>query len=376
MLESQGIFSLAARSEATLSLARNVQLAQSQVRTQVTAHTTVAISAYQGSSSLAGSGVSSGYLDLMTNTSISPAAKLKAFLKDVLDKTDDKLITDEMLNRLQKATKSDNKEISAQKLQQAKAKLQALRAQAQLAAATGDAKTLRRIAQEVAAAAREIASAVRGLASGIAATAETADGSTSNSVPTALGATSAPETGSAQGSQGDANPSDANAAEGGATPTNTQEASTQQAATSTAPDGAAAPAAAKDANGKDDSQSSATTSPVPDGENPLAWGRQALNKLSSDAHLAIAQAKGLIEFLAQAARAARKHRADPDEDKAYSDLSRDVSSAIRDAGQEMTDSVNADTGAGTDSSAGVTIDTTAVAVQITTDVTITAEIDG
>jgi hypothetical protein len=319
MLESQGIFSLAARSEASVSLARNVALAQTHIRTTAAG--------------------GSGYLDLMTNTSISPAAKLKAFLKDVLDKTDDKLITDEMLNRLQKATKSDNKEISAQKLQQAKAKLQALRAQAQLAAATGDAKALRRLAQEVAAAAREIASAVRGLASGIAATAETADGSTSNSMP--LGAASAPGTGSSEGSPADTDTSDA--------------------------------------TGEDDK--SAYAGPVPEEQNPLAWGRQALNKLSSDAHLAIAQAKGLIEFLAQAARAARKHRADPDEDKAYRDLARDVSeadadvsSAIRNAGQEMTDGAYAAAGTGgTDSGTGIAVDTSAVAVQITTEVTLTAE---
>ena len=33
----------------------------------------------------------------ITNTSVSPAAKLKAFLKDVLDKTDDNLISDDSL---------------------------------------------------------------------------------------------------------------------------------------------------------------------------------------------------------------------------------------------------------------------------------------
>jgi len=363
MLESQGIFSLAARSEASLSLARNVQLAQGHVRAQVTVQTKVAVSAYQSSTSVT-SGTSS-YLDLMTSTTISPAAKLKAFLKDVLDKTDDNLITDEMMKRLEKASKSNNKEISAQKLQQAKAKLQALRAQAQLAAATGDAKTLRRIAMEVAAAAREIASAVRGLASGIAATAETADGSGSSSVPSVLGATDTPQQSS-----------------GGSGATDVPQAPTEAVAAQSEQQQSADPHAAGDKSAGDQAtgdKSSPYTGSVPQGQDPMSWGREALRKLSDDAHAAIAQAKGLIAFLAQAARAARKHRPDPDEDKAYRDLERsvsdsdsDVSSAIRDASQEMADA--ATPGMGTDAGAGIAVSTTAVAVQISTDLTVTTDI--
>jgi hypothetical protein len=353
MLESQGIFSLAARSEATLSLARNVQLAQGHIRSQVTAQASVAVSAYRSSASLTGAG--SSYADLMTSTTISPAAKLKAFLKDVLDKTDDKLITDDMLKRLEKASKSDNKEIAAEKLRQAKAKLQALRMQAQMAAATGDAKTLRRLAQEAAQAAREIANAVRGLASGIVATAQTADGSTSGSVP---GATATP----LQASAG----SDTAAA--------------QAASSDAAPDSDGQSASEQPASGQPtDSQSSPYTGPVPSGEDPIAWGRDALRKLSDDAHLAIAQARGLIAYLAQAARAARKHRPDPDEDKAYRDLQRsvseadaDVDSAINDATHEMSDAAMPDLGA--DSAAGIAADTTAIAVETAVTVTVTTDV--
>jgi hypothetical protein len=362
MLENQGIFSLAVRSEATVSLARNVQLAQGHIRAQVTAQASVAVSAYRSSASL--TGVTSAYADLMTNTTISPAAKLKAFLKDVLDKTDDNLISDDMMKRLEKASKSDNKEISAQKLQQAKAKLQALRAQAQLAAASGDAKTLRRIAMEVAQAAREIASAVRGLASGIAATAETADGSGSGSTPTALGATDTPQ-------QGDAESAATAVPEATAAAANSSDAPSPQAT-----DGQ--PAGGQPTNAK----SSPYTGPVPNGENPLTWGRDALRKLSDDAHAAIAQAKGLIAFLAQAARAARKHRPDPEEDKAYGDLARsvsdadaDVSSAICDATQEMTDGATPTVGdTGMDSAAGIGVDVTAIAIETTVTVTVTTGI--
>jgi hypothetical protein len=118
---------------------------------------------------------------------------------------------------------------------------------------------------------------------------------------------------------------------------------------------------------------------VPSGEDPIAWGRDALRKLSDDAHLAIAQARGLIAYLAQAARAARKHRPDPDEDKAYRDLQRsvseadaDVDSAINDATHEMSDAAMPDPG--TDSAAGIAVDTTAIAVETAVTVTVTTDV--
>jgi hypothetical protein len=358
MLENQGIFNLAARSEANTSLARNTSLLHAQMKS---ANQTV-----QRHSS--GSAWNN-----MTNTTVSPAAKLKAFLKDVLDKTDDNLISDDMLKRLDKASHADNKEISAEKLRQAKAKLQSLRMQAQLAAATGDPKTLRRIAAEAASAAREVANAVRGLASGIAATALTADGSSSGAVNANAGngeQAAAPQGENTQ--PANAQSSDAQANDQ-ATPTDQQAAPEPQA-----------DAAAKDGQSKD--PEAAYTQPVPAGEDGKSWGREALRKLSDEAHTAIAQARGLIAFLAQLARNARKHRPDADEDKAYRDLQSEVSDAEHDvdasitaAGKEIADgsapatdagaAVDASGGTG-DSGFGLVIDSTTVVVQTTTVVAI------
>ncbi|HVZ02598.1 MAG TPA: hypothetical protein VHA35_24035 [Dongiaceae bacterium] len=379
MLESQGIFNLAARSQANESLARNSSLLHAQAAS---------------SADPAGAGAS-GSGGLLTNTQISPAARLKAYLKEVLDKTDDNLISDDMLKRLDKASKSDNKEISAEKLRQAKAKLQSLRMQAQIAAASGDPKALRRIAQEAAQAAREVANAVRGLADGIAATALTADGSASGSVNANAGGTAAPAEGeNAQAAS--AAPSDAQVGEvqaGSAQAGEAQQAGSAQAGATTEPEAAGQPSAdaAKDAAGQPTGQSkdpeAAYTQPVPAGEDPKSWGREALRKLSDEAHVAIAQARGLIAFCAQAARAARKHRPDPDEDKAYRDLQSEVSDADKDvdaaitaAGKEIAEGTDAsgDAGSafagGTDSGFGLVIDSATVVVQTTTVVAVGTDV--
>jgi hypothetical protein len=368
MLANQGIFNLAARSEANAALARNTVLLHAQPEAQAAKF---AIGTASGPAT-------SGGWNSMTNTSISPAAKLKAFLKDVLDKTDDNLISDDMLKRLDKASKSDNKEISAEKLRQAKAKLQSLRMQAQMAAATGDPKTLRRIAQEAAMAAREVANAVRGLASGIATTALATDGSASGGV--AEGTTGATDQAAAQGETAQAGDHKAASADASS-------AEALQPGPRTA-DGAPADPKIADA-GKDGAapkdQDTAYTQPVPSGEDPKSWGREALRKLSDEAHTAIAQARGLIAFCAQAARSARKNRPDPDEDKAYRDLQSAVSDAEHDvdgsitaAGKEISDgnaerpidaAGTASGEAGTsavDSGIDVIIDSTTVLVQITT----------
>jgi hypothetical protein len=354
MLENQGIFNLAARSESNASLVRSTTLLHAQMKS---ANQTV----QQHSSSSAWNN--------MTNTTVSPAAKLKAFLKDVLDKTDDNLISDDMLKRLDKASHADNKEISAEKLRQAKAKLQSLRMQAQLAAATGDPKTLRRIAAEAAQAAHEVANAVRGLASGIAASALTADGTSSGNVNATAGngeQAAAPQGENAQAVNAQANDPQADSGDTAATEQPT----------------AAEPKAeaAKDGQSKD--PDAVYTQPVPAGEDGKSWGREALRKLSDEAHTAIAQARGLIAFLAQLARNARKHRPDPDEDKAYRDLQSEVSDAEHDvdasitaAGKEIADgsAPAADPGAaaGTgDSGFGLVIDSTTVVVQTTTVVAI------
>src|SRR5215510_57021 len=67
-----------------------------------------------------------------------------------------KMMTPATMQRLQKLAESDNKDISAEKMRQAKAKLEGLRRQLQMLAATGDVRQLRRIAAEAASLAREI----------------------------------------------------------------------------------------------------------------------------------------------------------------------------------------------------------------------------
>jgi hypothetical protein len=376
MLENQGIFNLAAQSQANTSLARTTSLLQSQTKSAIQTVSQHSQASAWGS---------------MTDTKISPAAKLKAFLKDVLDKTDENLISDDMLKRLDKASHADNKEISAEKLRQAKAKLQSLRMQAQMAAASGDPKQLRRIATEAAQAAREVANAVRGLASGIAATTLTSDGSSSGNVNANAGNGEQPAAQSENAQAAAAQNSDAQAADGpnnDALASDTQAASDQAGApTEQQIDGEPLADAAKDASGQPKDQDDAYTKPVPQGEDPKTWGREALRKLSDEAHVAIAQARGLIAFCAQAARAARRHRPDPDEDKAYRDLQSEVSAAdkdvdasIRDAGKEISDGVDASGNAGAaasegsadasagsaDSGFGLVIDSTTVVVQTTT----------
>lgn len=359
MLENQGIFNLAAQSQANTSLSRSSVLLHTQTKASIQTVTQHA---------------GGGAWNNITNTQISPAAKLKAFLKDVLDKTDDNLISDDMMKRLDKASHADNKEISAEKLRQAKQKLQSLRMQAQMAAATGDPKTLRRIAAEAAAAAHEVANAVRGLASGIAATALTADGSSSGNVNASGGNAeqqAAPEGESAEAAASQSNGAGAQAGDTDATDKQT----------------AADPQAAKDGQPKD--QDDAYTKAPPAGTDGKSWGREALRKLSDEAHTAIAQARGLIAFCAQAARAARKHRPDADEDKAYRDLQgsvsdaeHDVDAAITAAGKEIADgsAPSGDTGTDTsaggtaDSGVGLAIDSTTVVVQTTTVIAVGTDI--
>jgi hypothetical protein len=233
--------------------------------------------------------------------------------------SDENLISDDMIKRLEKASKSDNKEIAAERLRQAKAKLRSLRLQAQMAAASGDPKQLKHIAQQAAQAAREVASAARGLAEGIAASAVPSDGSASANVPLAA----------------------ANGPNSGETPTAA----------------AAAPAVSVSA------------------ADPFSDEREALRKLGDEARSAIAQAKGLIAFASQAARG-RRHRPDGDDD-----FFRQLQQSVQEAGQDL-DSALTDAGHSLDVAAesslagsGVSaIETTTLVVQVTTEVTVTANL--
>jgi len=287
MIEGQGLFNLAARSEAYTWLSHNKAALHSNSRNVFERNEKTGF----------GSGVT-----------ISSATTLRAFLQSAWEKVkeDKNLISDDMLNRLEKASKSDNKEIAAERLRQAKAKLRSLRLQAQMAAASGDPKTLRRIAQQAAQAAREVGSAARSLAEGIASSALTADGSASSGVPATT-----------TGAPSDAAGKDAAQAQSEA-PENAPEASPEnESATGTQPD-------------------TKYLAPPPNSDS-LVWGRDALRKLGDEARAAIAQARGIIAFAAQAARSRRNHRPDPDEDSAYRDLQR----SVNDAEHDLDDSLNA-----------------------------------
>lgn len=75
----------------------------------------------------------------------------------------------DLVKRLEKLAEGDNKEISAEKLRQAKARLSALRQQIQLAAISNNPRQIKRLAAEAAQLAREVGAAARHLAQGVAA---------------------------------------------------------------------------------------------------------------------------------------------------------------------------------------------------------------
>jgi hypothetical protein len=74
----------------------------------------------------------------------------------------------DLVKRLEKLADGDNKDISAEKLRQAKAKLSALRQQLQMAAAHGDPRQMKRLAAEAARLAREVGAAARELSQSVA----------------------------------------------------------------------------------------------------------------------------------------------------------------------------------------------------------------
>jgi hypothetical protein len=296
MLEGQGLFALAARSAAYASAAHN----------KGAAHYSNVFERREKPSGFAGTSL--GALTVDANTTI------RAMFQKAWDKLheDDNFISDDMIKRLEKVSKSDSKDVAAERLRQAKAKLRALRLQAQVAAASGDTKTLKRIAQEAARAAREVAGAARGLAGSIVSNA-TADGSASGSLPVA--------------------------ASGG------------QAAT----------------------EPSATPSPTSANSDPLATGREQLRELGDDARSAIAQAKGLIAFASQMARMHRRQRPDAGEDSDYRALQQSVSESAQDLDGTLSDAL-ASLQSGVDAGGLSVVETTTLAVQMSVEVTVTANL--
>lgn len=96
----------------------------------------------------------------------------------------------DLVKRLEKLADSDNKDIAAEKLRQAKARLAALRQQLQMAAASNDPRQIKRLAAEAARLAREVGAAARalsqGVAGGTASYASQADGATDAGLQTRL----------------------------------------------------------------------------------------------------------------------------------------------------------------------------------------------
>ena len=312
MLEGQGLFQLAARSESNAALQHSIAAGYGAPHT-----------VFQKSDK---TGFDLGAVTVSANTTI------RAILQAAWDELtkDENRITGDMLQRLEKASKSDNKEIAAQRLAQAKQKLRSLRLQAQIAAAAGDKKALRRIAQLAAQAAHEVASAARGLASGIAASATAgADVSTSGNVPIAA-------VGTSETQQDDTSSEDtgSDSALGGFTFT-------------------ATPPADADTIAQD-----------------RAAGRDALKKLGDEARSAIIEARGIIAFAAQAARHKRRH--DDSDDDDYRDLKQSVQDAARDLDHALNAAGQSLLGIGSDAVSA--IETTTVAVQVTTEVSVTASV--
>jgi hypothetical protein len=342
MIEGQGLFNLAARSAANSALSR---------QTAAGHHAPSGISGGNVFEKSEKPGIL-GNKDLNSLT-VDANTTIRAMFQKAWDKLheDGNMISDDMIKRLEKASKSDNKEIAAERLRQAKAKLRSLRLQAQMAAASGDPKQLRRIAQQAAAAAREVASAARGLAEGIASSAG-ADGSASGAVPT-----------TATGGATQAN---------GSTNANSQDAAAQQASGETTAAPAAVPSAAVPASGAPATQPTS-----------IDDARDQLRKLGDETRAAIAQARGIIAFAAQAARAKRKHGEGDDDSfrqlqQSVTEAEKDLDSTLNNATTALNNLSGVGTTGGVDSGAtgGMetvsTVTTTTIAIQVTTEITFTA----
>jgi len=340
MLEAHGLFQLTARSETYRS---DAQLVHRNATPRA---------ANPAAGNTAADGMTSPFSNPGSKSAVTlPAGVLGSSMQDfwqrAADKAAQRLPSAETIKKLQTASKSDNQDIAAQKMQQAKAKLQALRLQAQLAAASSDKQQLRRLAQEVAAAAHEVASAAHDLAEGVVASVTDTGGT---SVPMAATGDSS----DAAGGNGNADNAalDADGSAGDvSTAETTADAPAPTAPAATAPTvaapGVSDPSTQQHLSPADDKPTPAPgTAPRPiyaqqpptDGD-PFAWGHKALNSLATDAGNAIAQARGLLAFLATAARSKRKSGDTDNDDRFFSELQRAVNDA---QGQVNSDIADAD----------------------------------
>lgn len=230
-----------------------------------------------------------------------------------------KAITPQTTQALQKLADGGNRDISAEKLRQAKAKLEALRRQLQMLAASGDAQQLRRIAAEAARLAREIGGAARDLAQGIGA------GQPAN------------ENAGAQATANSAN----------AAAVNAQDAPAEASGTEASPSREAA-------------EASTTATGV---SAPISQSAKELREVTNDARNAIVQAKGIISLAAQLARAKRRGAADDEDDRFFRDLQQSADAALSEVDADERDALNALLGGG---AGDAVLGTTTVETTVTT----------
>jgi hypothetical protein len=101
--------------------------------------------------------------------------------------------------------------------------------------------------------------------------------------------------------------------------------------------------------------------------------RKALRELGDEAHAAIAQAKGLIAFAAQAARS-RKHRPDDDDHEFFRQLQQSVQDAAQDLDSALTEAGQTLAAAESPSGPASNVETSTQMVQMSVEVTVTANI--
>lgn len=189
------------------------------------------------------------------------------------------------VKRLETMAASDNSDIAAEKMRQAKSKLDGLRRQLQMLAASGDVRQLRRIAAEAASLAREIGVAARSIAQGIGAGNVSSDASSAQATASAANAAAQSATGG-----GDA----------------VETAAAERAGAEPSPTGDA----------------------EPDRGASLEQSFKALHDLGTDARNAVVQAKGIIALAAQMARAKRRGASDDDDDRYFRSLQEQADAAL------------------------------------------------
>ncbi|HWU00293.1 MAG TPA: hypothetical protein VN229_21835 [Terriglobales bacterium] len=364
MLEAHGLLQLTMRSETARIQAQFIARNSSH-----NAATKPADDAAGSISTGSTGSSSSGTKSAITLPKGATTGPMKEFWQRAADKAAENAPSADTLKKLQDASKDDNKEIAAQKMQQAKSKLQSLRLQAQLAAASGDKQQLRRLAQEVAAAARDVASAAHDFAGSVV---DSVSGDSASVPLTTTGGDGTSEgesgetgdTGAASGpsAEGSANPAgsttgaaaspDTTHETAGRSPAagNTEAGTPANPSTDNDPLGTALQAKATDKNAPLYAQD-----PPQDGDK-FAWGQKALNSLSTDANNAMSQARGLLAFIATLVRGKRKSGEGNEDDRFFNELQRMVDDAqasvnhdISGASQELV----ADQTAAADASAGL-----------------------